>query len=78
MNHSTLTFLWQDPQIARGYRTGVSLHGHTLHSKECLSFLPRYLCRVPGVSHMVRRHQRRFLRPRGIAHDRFVGAPARR
>lgn len=59
MNHSTLTFLWQDPQIARGYRTGVSLHGHTLHSKECLSFLPRYLCRVPGVSHMVRRHQRR-------------------
>jgi hypothetical protein len=43
-------FLWQNPAAAREYRTGVCLHGHTLHSKECLSFLPRYLDYIPGSS----------------------------
>jgi len=29
-----------------------------MHSEECLSFLPRYLRRVPGVSQIVSRYQR--------------------
>jgi hypothetical protein len=29
-----------------------------MHSQECLSFLPRYLHRVPGVSQIVSRYQR--------------------
>jgi hypothetical protein len=36
----------------------VCLHGHTLHSEECLSFLPRYLHRIPGVSQIVSGYQR--------------------
>jgi predicted metal-dependent phosphoesterase TrpH len=31
-----------------------------MHSQECLSFLPRYLRRVPGVSQFIRRRQRRL------------------
>ena len=58
-------FAWQDPKTPRNYRTGVSLHSHTMHSQECLSFLPRYLHMVPGVS----RISRRFEQPRGQAVD---------
>jgi hypothetical protein len=57
MKDGNLHFLWQDAAAARNFRTGVCLHGHTLHSQECLDFLPRYLHHVPGVSQMVRRYQ---------------------
>jgi len=57
MNNSNVRFLWQDPQAAGKFRAGVCLHGHTLHSQECLDFLPRYLHLVPGVSQVVRRYQ---------------------
>jgi len=50
MRHESVQFLWKTPEAARDYRTGVCLHGHTLHSKECLSFLPRYLDYIPGAS----------------------------
>ena len=53
-----VSFLWQDTSQARRLRTGVCPHGHTLHSEECLSFLPRYLRFVPGVSQIVSRYQR--------------------
>ncbi len=47
---SSLSTLWQTPESLSGFRTGVCLHGHTLHSEECLSFLPRHLHRVQGIS----------------------------
>jgi hypothetical protein len=58
MQDSKVHFLWQHATAARSFRTGVCLHGHTLHSQECLDFLPRYLHHLPGVSQMVRRYQR--------------------
>jgi hypothetical protein len=58
MQDSKVHFLWQHATAARNFRTGVSLHGHTMHSQECLDFLPRYLHHLPGVSQMVRRYQR--------------------
>jgi hypothetical protein len=61
MTDSKVHFLWQDAAAARNFRTGVCLHGHTLHSEECLDFLPRYLHYIPGISQVVRHHQR----PRG-------------
>lgn len=57
MQGSSVHFIWQDPPAARDFRTGVSLHGHTMHSQECLSFLPRYLHRLPGVSQIARRYE---------------------
>lgn len=44
---SQLTCLWKEANAARGYRTAVSLHGHTNHSKEGLSFIGDYASRNP-------------------------------
>jgi hypothetical protein len=57
MKDRTIAFLWEEPEAARSATAGVSLHGHTLHSQECLWFLPRYLRSVPGLSWIVRRYQ---------------------
>src|ERR1700733_14981791 len=76
MNHSKLHFLWQDAVTMRNFRTGVSLHGHTMHSQECLDFLPRYLHHVPGVSQVVRRYQHpRRGRPAAIDFSRAYWTP---
>ena len=57
MKYSNVSFLWRRADCARPFSTGICLHGHTMHSEECLSFLPRYLHRVPGVSQVVSRYQ---------------------
>jgi len=58
MRDGNVSFLWKSPEAARNFRTGVCLHGHTMHSQECLDFLPRYLHYIPVVSQMVRQYQR--------------------
>ena len=55
---SNVALLWRNAERVAQYSTGVCLHGHTMYSEECLSFLPRYLHRVPGVSQIVSRYQR--------------------
>jgi hypothetical protein len=55
---TTPSFFWQNPRAALPFSTGVCLHGHTMYSEECLSFLPRYLHRAPGISQIVSRYQR--------------------
>lgn len=44
----------------RAVETAVSLHSHTQHSKESLSFVPRYAYRIPLVADAVRRQERRY------------------
>lgn len=58
MKNNKIHFIWQDPTALESYSTAVSLHSHTMHSQECLWFLPRYLQMVPGVSQIFRRYQR--------------------
>jgi hypothetical protein len=58
MGGTTVEFLDEGVATARRFRTGVCLHGHTMHSEECLSFLPRYLHHVPGVSQIVSNYER--------------------
>ncbi len=58
MRDGRVQFLWRNPEAAEGFRTGVCLHGHTMHSEECLWFLPRYLSMVPGVALAIRGYQR--------------------
>ena len=57
MRENTIHFAWREPRAAGRFESGVCLHGHTMHSEECLSFLPRYLHRVPGISQVVTRYQ---------------------
>jgi hypothetical protein len=58
MKNDRAQFLWLDSTATEGYRSGVSLHGHTLHSKECLSFLPRYVGYIPGGGLLLRANAR--------------------
>jgi len=58
MRDARVQFLWRHPGLAARFQTGVCLHGHTLHSEECLSFLPRYLHLVPGISQAIGGYQR--------------------
>jgi hypothetical protein len=58
MDHSRVSPFWDQPGAVGGFATAVCLHGHTMHSEECLSFLPRYLRSVPGISQIVRGYQR--------------------
>jgi hypothetical protein len=47
-------FQWQLPSTAP-WKSAVCLHGHTLHSREHLSFLPRYVSHIPGGRWWLRR-----------------------
>lgn len=46
MNNSKLYYLLREPKAAEGFRTAVSLHSHTLHSKESTAFV----CRIANRS----------------------------
>src|SRR5262245_16459583 len=58
MRENTIGFAWGDGPASAKFDTGVSLHGHTMHSRECLSFLPRYLRNVPGLAQIVCHYER--------------------
>lgn len=49
---------WKDRSACRSFRTGVSLHSHTRHSREYLDFIPRYLEKIPLLAWLVRREAR--------------------
>ena len=55
---SEIRLWWKDRRACRSLRTGVSLHSHTLHSREYLSFIPRYLKSIPFLAWLVRREAR--------------------
>jgi len=39
MSQSSVSYLWREPDAAKGFRAGVSLHSHTNQSKETLDFI---------------------------------------
>ncbi|HEY2040216.1 MAG TPA: hypothetical protein VGG95_11150 [Edaphobacter sp.] len=39
MSQSSISYLWREPQAARGFTMGVSLHSHTNQSRETLDFI---------------------------------------
>jgi hypothetical protein len=42
MKQTSVRYTWRETGAVRGFRTGVSLHGHTHHSRENLRFLTAY------------------------------------
>ncbi len=52
-----------------GYRTGVSLHAHTSHSKESLGFLPDWMERLPVLGRLWARELERHRREDGCGLD---------
>jgi hypothetical protein len=39
MSQSSISYLWREPDAAKGFTTGVSLHSHTNQSRETLDFI---------------------------------------
>jgi hypothetical protein len=57
---STLQFFWQNPAVPPEFRSGISLHSHTMCSEESLSMVPRYTARVPYLGDAIRRQEAEY------------------
>ncbi len=68
MNVSQIHFE-EDLRPAGGFRTGVSLHGHTLHSQENLSFVYRMAARIAPIRIALERGEAFYRRHHGVAFD---------
>jgi hypothetical protein len=62
-------FLNRGEQLGQRAATGVSLHCHTLHSKELLDFVPYYANRIPVASFFWKREMRRYKEQNGSVPD---------
>ncbi len=58
MRPTTIHFQ-SDPSIRR-FRTGVSLHGHTLHSRETLDFIYKFARRFPPMQFALEKGRERY------------------
>jgi hypothetical protein len=69
--------LWRKPAAAHGYRTAVSLHSHTVHSRESLDFIPRVLRKVRPVHALMAAacERRRAQSGHAVAFDRAFWRP---
>lgn len=69
-----VTCLWREPQAPANYRTGVSLHSHTNHSKEGVYFIAEYAARHPLLRKALAAEDRRATREGKTARIDFVKA----
>ena len=60
---------WNDAAVVNHFRTGVSLHSHTLHSRETLDFIYCAAARAPILSAVIRRGEQRYRQVHGTALD---------
>lgn len=69
MSQSSISYLWREPEAAKGFTTGVSLHSHTNQSRETLDFIAE-LSRDWGLLQPIMRWaERRSHRLSGIHPD---------
>jgi len=54
-----ISYLWKEPEAARGYTTAVSLHSHTNQSKETLDFLANLGNQYPLLRPLLARAERK-------------------
>jgi hypothetical protein len=59
MAKSTISYLWRDQNATHGFRSGVSLHGHTNQSEETLDFLANFGNQYPLMRPLLSRMERR-------------------
>ena len=66
MASSTISYTWRDKNALQGFRTGVSLHSHTNHSKETLDFLANFGNQYPVIRPLLTRLERRSEQMHGV------------
>ncbi len=65
MSETQYHYQWRTPRAHEGFRTGVSLHSHTMHSHENLGFIPRFAVKIPVVRDAVAAKERDYERRNG-------------
>lgn len=65
MKQASVRCLWKDAKATQGFHGGVSLHSHTMHSKELLTFIPRYTKSIPLLQWEFDRQSKRYEQKRG-------------
>lgn len=65
MTTTKIQFFWQDRSVDNGFRSGVSLHSHTMHSEESLEMIPRYTAKVPCLGAAIRRQEAEYRHQKG-------------
>jgi len=69
MSQSSVSYLWREPEAAKGFTTGVSLHSHTNQSKETLDFIAELSKDWKVLQPVMRWAERRGKRLTGIDPD---------
>ena len=69
LRHSNIEHLYATASQHGRFRTAVSLHSHTLHSKEGLGFVPRYASQIPILSSFFAREREHYFRLNGTTMD---------
>jgi len=59
MKNSNVHFHWRE-EAARPFRAGVSLHSHTLHSRELLDFIQRATKDTPWLGGAIRKQEAKY------------------
>src|SRR4051812_23917162 len=68
MMTSRLHFLWEQSPAAH-FTTGISLHSHTLLSRESLDFIQRVTDGIPIVSRAIRNQEKQYRELKGRSLD---------
>ena len=69
MGQSSISYLWREPEAAKGFTTGISLHSHTNQSKETLDFISELSKDWSVLQPVMRWAERRCSRLTGINPD---------
>ena len=69
MPSATINYLWRDKSASRGFKSGISLHGHTNQSRETLDFLANFGNQYPVMRPLMARSELRALEMHGIRID---------
>lgn len=56
-SRSSFQLFWKSPTVPAGFRSGVSLHSHTMYSEESLDMVPKYTAKVPYLGNAIRRQE---------------------
>ena len=69
MSQSSISYLWREPEAAKGFTAGVSLHSHTNQSRETLDFIAELSTDWGILQPIMRWAERRSQRLSGIRPD---------
>ncbi len=65
MTGPRIRFHWNERNFHTRFRTGVSLHSHTLHSRESMDFIGRATAGTPWLAGAIRKQEQKYRRLKG-------------